>query len=272
MATISTISQLNKIGERLRKNQGTEEDLRKLDEFRVSFEPAYQKVFHELTSMGLNPGGRPQKTTQSIVAKLERERTRLSRMQDIAGCRVEVENLTEQDRVVDELKTKFPSANVLDRRAKPSHGYRAVHLVVTIDRCPVEIQVRTSLQHSWASAAEKLSDVYHPQIKYGRGPEEIQRFLTEISDIVANIENQEVRCAKLHPLIENGPTIEDLAPAIIEQYDEGAHIVEQIKKHGGLKPYFEKMEADLTGMRENVNAMLKDLSERYTIHDKDRNQ
>jgi len=269
MAAISTISQLNKIGERLRKNQGTEDDLRKLDEFRLSFEPAYQKVFQELTSMELNPGGRPQKTTQSIVAKLERERTRLSRMQDIAGCRVEVENLIEQDRVVDELKTKFPMTNVLDRRAKPSHGYRAVHVIVTIDRCPVEIQVRTSLQHSWASAAEKLSDVYHPEIKYGGGPEDIQRILTQISDFVANIENQEVRCVNLHPLIENGLTIEDVEPIIVGQYDEGARVVEQIKKHGGLKPYFEKMEADLTDMRENVNAMLKDLSEKYTIHNED---
>jgi len=272
MAAISTISQLNKIGERLRKKHGTEEDLRKLDEFRVSFEPAYQRVFRELTSMGLNPGGRPQKTTQSIVAKLERERTRLSRMQDIAGCRVEVENLIEQDRVVSELKTKFPSANVLDRRAKPSHGYRAVHVIVTIDRCPVEIQVRTSLQHSWASAAEKLSDVYHPHIKYGGGPEDIQRILTQISDLVADLENHEVRCVKLHPLIESGLTIEDLTPKIVGQYDEGARIVQQIKQHGGLEPYFEKMEADLTGMREAVNALLKDLSEKYTIHDEDRSQ
>lgn len=59
MAEALTISQLNKIGERLRKNLGTEEDLRKLDEFRVSFEPAYQKVFAELSRLGLNPGGRP---------------------------------------------------------------------------------------------------------------------------------------------------------------------------------------------------------------------
>ena len=272
MAAISTVSQLNKIGERLRKKQGTEEDLRKLDEFRVSFEPSYQRVFYELTSMGLNPGGRPQKTTPSIVAKLERERTRLSRMQDIAGCRVEVENLIEQDRVVGELKTKFPSANVMDRRAKPSHWYRAVHVIVTIERCPVEIQVRTSLPHSWASAAEKLSDVYHPDIKYGGGPEDIQRILTQISNFVANIENQELRCVNLHPLIESGMTIEDLASKIVGQYDEGARIVEEIEKHGGLKPYFEKMAADLTSMRESVNAMLKDLSEKYTIPNKDNSQ
>lgn len=128
------------------------------------------------------------------------------------------------------------------------------------------------MQHSWASAAEKLSDVYHPEIKYGGGPEEIQRILTQISNFVANIENQEVRCVNLHPLIESGTTIDDLASKIVGQYHEGARIVEEIEKHGGLKPYFEKMEADLTGMRENVTAMLKDLSEKYTIQSADTNQ
>jgi hypothetical protein len=111
VAETLTISQLNKIGERLRKNLETEQDLRSLDQFRVSFQLAYDQVFSELTRLGLNPGGRPQKTTQSIIAKLNREKTRLSKMQDIAGCRVEVENLIEQDRVVDDLKGRFPGAS-----------------------------------------------------------------------------------------------------------------------------------------------------------------
>lgn len=81
MAKVLSTSQLNKIGERLRKKLETEDDLRELDQFRVSFETAYQHIFDELSRMGLNSGGRPQKTTPSIVAKLERERTRLSRMQ-----------------------------------------------------------------------------------------------------------------------------------------------------------------------------------------------
>ena len=45
-----TISQLNRIGEKLRKKIATEEDLRALDEFRLSFQSAYEKVFAELTS------------------------------------------------------------------------------------------------------------------------------------------------------------------------------------------------------------------------------
>ena len=186
-----TISQLNKIGERLRKNAETEEDLRQLDEFRTLFEPAYEEVFEFLTTQGLNPGGRQGKTTDSIRAKLIRERTRLSRMQDIAGCRIEVDNIMEQDRVVNELKAQWPTAQIQDRRVKPSSGYRAVHLVVAIGGRLVEIQVRTSLQHSWASATEKLSDVVDARIKYGGGREDIQSFLQSLSDVIADFESIE---------------------------------------------------------------------------------
>jgi hypothetical protein len=65
-----SISQLNKLGERLRKKVASEEDLRSLNEFALSFQPAYDEVFATLSKWGLNPGGRPQKTTLSIVAKL----------------------------------------------------------------------------------------------------------------------------------------------------------------------------------------------------------
>ena len=110
-----TISQLNKIGERLRKNQETNEDLRALDDFRLSFESAYQTVFDHLTQLGLKPGGRSGKTTLSIRAKLIRERTRLSRMQDIGGCRVVVDGVAEQDTLIETLKKAFPQHEVFDR-------------------------------------------------------------------------------------------------------------------------------------------------------------
>ena len=192
MAEKLTISQLNKLGERLRKAEASDNDLRALDTFRLSFTSAYDRVFHELSKLRLNPGGRPAKSTSSIIAKLNRERGRLSKMQDIAGCRIEVENLVEQDRVVAELVAKFPNAVVHDRRIKPSHGYRAVHLVVDSGGFLVEIQIRTPLQHGWASAIEKLADTIDPDIKYGGGPEEIRKTFSLMSQNVGLIEALEI--------------------------------------------------------------------------------
>jgi len=248
-----SISQLNKIGERLRKNLESEEDLRLLDVFRSSFTPAYQEVFDHLSQLGLKPGGREGKTTLSIRAKLVRERTRLSRMQDIAGCRVEVDNLIEQDRVVDEMKVRWPCALIHDRRVKPSSGYRAVHLVVEVDGLLVEIQIRTSLQHSWASATEKLSDVCDPEIKYGGGPEEIQKSLTEFSNVFAIIENVERNYAEVRAVIANS-------------------VMKGKKEVDVLDENTEKLQADLKATHEGLNAALKKFCERFTIADREGSQ
>lgn len=57
-----------------------------------------------------------------------------------------------------------------DRRDAPSAGYRAVHLVVTWDGCPLEVQVRTAPQHVWANAMERLADRVGRGVRYGDPP------------------------------------------------------------------------------------------------------
>src|SRR6266704_1936073 len=65
---------------------------------------------------------------------------RLTQIQDIAGCRI-------------------VTPDIIDRRDTPSHGYRAVHVIVRHSGKLVEIQVRTALQHLWAELSEKLADL-----------------------------------------------------------------------------------------------------------------
>jgi putative GTP pyrophosphokinase len=187
-----SISQLNKLGERLRKRQSSHDDLRALETFRLSFAPAAEQVSRVLTDLGLNPVSRPAKSTDSIIAKLNRERSRLSKIQDIAGSRIEVDNTAEQDRAVKDILGKFPDAVVQDRRLKPSHGYRAVHLIVVIDEHLVELQVRTCLQHGWASAVERLADTIDAEIKYGGGPDRLQAVLVKSSNSIAGFEKLEL--------------------------------------------------------------------------------
>src|SRR5207245_92963 len=103
-----------------------------------------QRIQEEL---GSTLTARPAKSTASVVDKLRRESIRLTQMQDIAGCRIIVANVKEQDDVVASLKKIFPNATVVDRREKPSFGYRAVHLIPKVRGLPVEIQVRSLLQH-----------------------------------------------------------------------------------------------------------------------------
>lgn len=110
------------------------------------------------------------KTVETLIDKLRRG-TKLSRMQDVVGIRVVGGlHLGEQDELVAQLIRQFVGAKVDDRRTRPSYGYRAVHVIPTIDGFSVEIQVRTSLQHAWANATEQLADEWGRSIRYGGSP------------------------------------------------------------------------------------------------------
>ena len=184
-------TQVDRLGQRLKDGSHTEDDLRLLDEYRRSFAAAYEIVAGTLRKRGALPTGRLAKSTLSIVEKLRRESIRLSQMQDIAGCRVIVRDVLEQDRFVAGLKIDFPELIVSDRRETPSHGYRAVHVIVKMSGKLIEIQVRTVLQHLWAEVSEKSSDVLDPTIKYGGGEPLWQDFLTKCSKSVASFEEFE---------------------------------------------------------------------------------
>lgn len=184
-------TQIDRLGDRLKEGSHTESDLRLLDDYRRSFGESYEVVVGTIRQRGQFPTGRLAKSTLSIVEKLRRESLRLSQMQDIAGCRVVVGGVLEQDQFVASLIADFPGASVMDRRDNPSHDYRAVHVIVEISGKPVEIQVRTALQHLWAEVSEKSSDVLDPTIKYGGGTDLWRNFLTKSSESVAAYENLE---------------------------------------------------------------------------------
>lgn len=190
-----------------------------LDSFRRSFTSAYEGVVRAIRDeLGLAPTGRPAKSTASIVEKLRRESLRLTQMQDVAGCRVVVADPAAQERVVDGLVQRFPRHSVIDRRSRPSHGYRAVHVVVNDEGKQVEIQVRTVLQHQWAELSEKWSDVRDPSIKYGGGDREARSFLDWLATMVAAIERREQQLqGETPPLPSNLPEVERIAASFETQ-------------------------------------------------------
>lgn len=186
-------SRIDALGESLRAGSREPSCVRELDSYRRSFVPAYEAVMASIrTNLGLAPTGRPGKSTASIIAKLARGSMRLSQMQDIAGCRILVVDRTAQDAAVVALSQLFPKARLLDLRARPSHGYRAVHVVPMVDGYRVEVQVRTSLQHWWAELSETLALGHGaPDLKYGgdvpEHPGTLGRLLL-LSDLIAAFE------------------------------------------------------------------------------------
>lgn len=188
MATLSK-TQIDRLGNRLKKGSPSDDDLRLLDEYRRSFGPAYDFIIRTIReTLRLEPTGRPAKSTSSIAEKLRRESIRLSQVQDIAGCRVVVADMFAQDQTIAMLREAFHQIRVIDRRVSPSHGYRAVHVIVDREPVTVEIQIRTALQHLWAELSERLADVVDSSIKYGGGDQQIIQILTTESELIAKLE------------------------------------------------------------------------------------
>jgi putative GTP pyrophosphokinase len=181
---VTSRAQVDKLGERLKAGPTTEADLRLLDEYRLTFDEAYQHTIGGLVALQLRPTGRPAKSTKAIVDKLRRESIRLTQVQDIAGCRVVVETMADQDVAAARVSALFSECQVLDRRAFPSHGYRAVHVIAMHGDRLVEIQIRTAKQHDWAELSEKLTDLVDPAIKYGGGPLIVGHALQRYADAI----------------------------------------------------------------------------------------
>lgn len=147
-------------------------------------------------AVGVSPTSRV-KNTGTILEKLHRHGgSWLKSIQDIAGMRIVGSfDRAGQDELVDQLVATFAdearAPKVIDRRAGPSHGYRAVHIIVFPDSVPVEIQVRTRLQHEWADMFEKLADRVGRGIRYGQTPvisaeerQELDPIAGEMYDVV----------------------------------------------------------------------------------------
>jgi putative GTP pyrophosphokinase len=195
-------SALDRLGERLRGELHAT-DLTLLDSHRRSFAPTYDGVVDRIRSeLGLEISGRPAKSTTAIVDKLRRSSMRLTQMQDIAGCRIVLSDIKSQDQLVAALGQMYEVV-IFDRRLKPTHGYRAVHVVIRHETFPVEVQVRTELQHAWAEFSEKVADGFGIQVKYGQGPAHIQKLLKSTSNLGAILENEFERLLPGDELVTN---------------------------------------------------------------------
>jgi len=123
-------SQIDQLGVRLRRGDPVaEEDFVQLQQLRSEYDAPMSTVERILRDHLAIKATSRLKTANTIIDKLRRQTTRLSKMQDIAGLRiVRGMTLTAQDEVVNAIAGRFAGAQVVDRRSKPSHGYRAVRV------------------------------------------------------------------------------------------------------------------------------------------------
>ena len=159
------------------------------------------------------------KRLPSIVSKLVRiPRIRLSQMQDIGGCRAIVPTAADAfdlaaDLVSSRLRHKLVRYNNYISKPRDT-GYRGLHLIYEYDSdrasdwqgLQIEIQIRSRLQHQWATAVETVGAFIGDELKSNIGNSTWLRFFALMSSAISLREGT--------PLVPDTPTNQQ---AIIEE-------------------------------------------------------
>lgn len=141
------------------------------------------------------------KRLTSIEYKLRlRPNMKLSQMQDIGGCRAVVGSVDDVQKVLaryraSDIKHKLITVDDYIENPKPS-GYRSLHLVykyfsdrkATHNGLRIELQIRSQLQHAWATAVETVGTFIRQALKSSQGEEEWLRFFALMGGALAQRE------------------------------------------------------------------------------------
>ena len=199
-------NQARRLGERLKAgDHPSADDLALLQSLLEAYDEALEVAAKKVRD-GLNVRVSSRiKNTGTIIEKLRRLGASLNTIQDLAGMRIVMDEggRRAQDSLVARLTDLFEEpvrpVKQIDRRADPRSGYRAVHLIVHVNDVPVEIQVRTELQHEWAELFEKLADRLGRGIRYGEQASfgNLNRKIADIPEI-QKVADGAVRIAHLY--------------------------------------------------------------------------
>lgn len=191
---------IDQIGEIL-KQEGelNKKDLSDLLEWRNSFSSTLDYYHLKLKTIANNEEmltlARRLKRIESIQIKLKRFRTmRLSTLQDIAGLRLVVrdeKSLLKTFTQLRGLSTRHQLKRLDDYHNNPKEdGYRGIHLIYQKeDMGMVEVQLRTELQHIWATAVETYGTLQNTSFKTGDGQVDWKEFFTLLSSYFSIKEN-----------------------------------------------------------------------------------
>lgn len=193
------------------------------------------------------------KRVPSIIKKLNRSykqnapTMKLTQMQDIAGCRAVMSNL----KLANELyKEHYLKGDLKHKRVNEKNyilnpkkdGYRSIHLVYRYlsdkgkkdyNGLLVEIQIRSKLQHLWATAVETVDFFTNQAIKSNEGQESWMTFFRLVSSAFARFENS--------PIVPNTPTDKKELYSLIKKEEEKLQVRSKMKHWTNSIRQFDKL-------------------------------
>ena len=221
-----TKNEVNKAGAILKNNSSSEEEMNKATDVLNNWRAIHSYPLHifQMTLKNVSKKcdkgsliAQRLKRATSIVNKLNRKygehnpSMELSQMQDVAGCRAIVKNVEIAKKIYTDYylggNLKHKRVGKKDYISSPKKdGYRSLHLVYEYksdkgkddyNGLRVEVQIRSKLQHLWATAVETVDFFTRQAIKFSEGRPDWTDFFKLVSSAFAIIEN----C----PTIENTP-------------------------------------------------------------------
>jgi hypothetical protein len=184
------------------------------------------------------------KRLSSIEAKLSRFPTMtLSQMQDIGGCRAILDNIGSVKKLCkayaeSEIKHKLHHSDDYLLHPKDS-GYRGVHLVYRYysdkseiyNSLLIEMQIRSQLQHAWATAVEVFGAFVNQALKSSVGKKEYLRFFTLMGSAISFRENS--------PPVANTPSNYRLLVGELREHAKDLDIAQKLSAFGAAVRIYE---------------------------------
>lgn len=199
-------SRVNRAGENVRKGIANADDFLVIDEWRAAHRSVlntFQAILRQRTrGTGITVAQR-HKRKRTIFDKLDRiPGMQLSRMDDIAGCRLIFKKLKDLYAFRDRFfgaRFNHERRNQLDKhdyiKCPKNTRYRGVHDVYEYDvksevgkklaGLNLEIQYRTLVQHAWATAEEVIGFITESQPKFQKGDKRYEHAMALASEILA---------------------------------------------------------------------------------------
>lgn len=209
------------------KGTGTPEEIQAARDVLSNYRLAHAFPLNAVTvtvrqrALDINPNAvvaERRKRLPTILDKLKRHPTMsVTTMQDLGGCRVVLDSVSEVEDLVTILRDSPRAKNRVKRvynylREDPGprdSGYRGVHLVYEYGASKpeyqglrIKLQVRTRLQHAWATAVETMDLFSGSELKYGKGDPAVLRFFVLVGSLMAHEEGTAPVPGADGPLVE----------------------------------------------------------------------
>lgn len=196
------------IGNHLRANTQSDEDLEKLNLYRNTHILVMNTLINTIKDKTPKPLfiARRLKRLSSIKSKLKRFCSmQLDRMQDIGGVRAVFKDIKQAKEYKDKIELLYKNekralkiVKINDYVTYPKEdGYRGYHIVFEYHKgkeelksYKIEFQIRDLKQHYWATAVEIFSLISKHNLKSGEGEEEHKSFFYLCSKLIHNEANK----------------------------------------------------------------------------------